>query len=376
MRKLWLGLAAASLAGCGGGGSGGAPSGNSPTDPGESPNEPELAAPEDVTLTAGHGSVTVVWSEVPNAEGHHIYYAEDPDLTPDDYAAYEGGVWLQNVSSPHTVTGLTHGATYYFIVTAFADGEEGVPSATKAVTLPDRIANAASGMLNDSGFDRCADAVDLALDCPHPSYPGQDGDWGRDAAARRGALSKQGAGAAGFDFTKVSHAGIALPPDAALGSNEADWACTLDHVTGLLWEIRPDAPGTARHRGHTYSWYLPDAERNGGQAGVPNGGVCSGSACDTQAYVDAVNDEGLCGFDDWRMPTAAELASIVHHGRVSPAVDIDYFPDVPSSDPLYWTATAFAPDANIAWSIDFTDGQLVNPAKNYAAHVRLVRADD
>ncbi|HEX6999455.1 MAG TPA: DUF1566 domain-containing protein [Gammaproteobacteria bacterium] len=324
-------------------------------------------------LEAGYGAVTVAWSAVPDAEGYHVYYAQETGFTPDTYAAY-GGAWLQDVSSPHTVSGLVPGETYYFIVTAFAGERESAPSQTAAVTLAGRIANKATGALNDTGADRCANGTETGLDCPQPNFPQQDAESGRDAAARAGTLVKTGGGAAGFDFVKISSAGIALPTDAALGPEPSDWACTLDRVTGLLWEVRPDLPGSFRDRGDTYSWLVADEDANGGDAGVENAGSCTGSACDTAAYAAAVNAQTLCGFDDWRLPAASELASIVHHGRSAPAIDADYFPDVPSAEALYWTATPSAADANAAWAVNFATGELVSVFKSYPARVRLVRA--
>ncbi|HEY8519937.1 MAG TPA: DUF1566 domain-containing protein [Gammaproteobacteria bacterium] len=375
---MGLALLASTLAACGGGGGGGeAAGGSSPGSgaepPGGSVPEP-LASPTDVVLAAGHGEATVSWSPVPDARGYHIYYAQDAGLTPDDYAARDG-VWLQDVSSPHTVTGLAFGETYYFIVTAFAGERESVPSKTAAVTLAGRIANTATRALNDTGADPCADQTD----CPEPDVAGQDAESGRDAAARAGTLVKSGGGAVGFDFTKISRAGVPLPADASLGPELSDWACTLDHVTGLLWEVRPDEPAGLRHRGHRYSWFAPDTAANGGNAGTENGGACVGSTCNTHAYAAVVNAETLCGFDDWRLPTAAELTSLVHHGRAAPAIDVDYFPDadVPAGDDaLYWTATPSAADSAKAWAVDFATGELVSAHKSYPARVRLVRAGE
>jgi len=104
--------------------------------------------------------------------------------------------------------------------------------------------------------------------------------------------------------------------------------------------------------------------------------VCALSDCDTEAYVDAVNAEGLCGFHDWRLPTAGELASIVHHGRVGPAIDPDYFPDVAADGTPYWTSTPFAIDGSFAWGLIFDDGRLVLASKSARLRLRLVRAGE
>lgn len=351
--------------------------GEDPADPAEEPqgddSDEPTPAPSDVVVVPDHGRVTLTWSAVAKADSYNLYYAESPSVSPENYAA-QGGTRVENVSSPHTVENLTHGATYYFVLTAFVDGEEGTPSQLAAITLPAPISNTATYVLNDTGADRCANEDEVGLDCPQENHPRQDAESGRDADARAGRLPKTGAGAAGFDFSKISGDGLVLSADAALGDEPSDWACTLDHVTGLLWEVRPDRPDDLRHRAHTYTWFSSDESTNGGEEGMQSGGTCSGSDCDTSAYVDAVNAARLCGFDDWRVPTADELASLVHHGRTAPSIDVDYFPDVPSGSALFWTSTPVANAASEAWSLDFAEGTLVNPPKSYAAYLRLVRA--
>ena len=61
--------------------------------------------------------------------------------------------------------------------------------------------------------------------------------------AGTGALPKTGAGAAGFDYTKIANDGSELPADAPLGSAAGEWACTRDNATGLVWEVKTDDGG-------------------------------------------------------------------------------------------------------------------------------------
>src|SRR3990172_6109187 len=96
-------------------------------------------------------------------------------------------------------------------------------------------------------------------------------------------------------YRAVNQAGEVL--DAAI----APGSCVLDQFTGLVWEVKSDQPGLHDWR-NTYSWYDP-REAHGGELdyrGTANAGVCSGSDCDTSAFVDAVNARGLCGYSDWR----------------------------------------------------------------------------
>ena len=219
-------------------------------------------------------------------------------------------------------------------------------------------------VLNDTGIDWCADADTNNLDCPVAGFPGQDGDFGRDALARDGQLDKVGAGAAGFDFTKLDANGNDLPASATT------WFCVRDNHTGLIWEVKTD-DGGLRDKDHTYTWYNPDSSTNGGDPGVQDGGACIGSSCDTTGFSQAVNAQGLCGASDWRVPSLDELFSIVHHGRTSPAIDTGYFPNVSSS--FFWSASPGAGDSGSAWLVFFFDGRGGRSFMSLGRRVRLVR---
>ena len=231
--------------------------------------------------------------------------------------------------------------------------------------------------LNDTGQDWCASATVRNLTCPQSGFPRQDGDFGRDALARAGQLIKIGGGDAGFDFTKISNSGQPLPATAQLGTGANNWGCTRDNLTGLLWEVKfPDA-ASLRHRNHTYTWYSTDGSINGGNPGnVGIAGSCSStlSLCNTQAFVAAVNAQGLCGFDDWRMPDQGQLFGIVSQGRTNPAIDPFYFPNTLTS--FYWTGRTQAGDASNAWGVTFDNGFLPGGAKSVTFHVRLVRGGE
>jgi len=240
------------------------------------------------------------------------------------------------------------------------------------------------GGLNDTGIDWC-DTFNLqtegmrqekAAHCTAlaATHPGQDAQHGRDAAASARKLTKTGRGQAGFDFTKVCANGEVAgegqcPPNPSLGKGANEWACTLDNVTGLMWEIKTTSG--LRSQNSTYTWYNPDSSTNGGEAGFQKGGSCSGSDCNTHAFVKAVNAAGLCGAKDWRLPTRKELLSIVDNGRVKPAIDAGLFPNTPAA--YYWTSSSYADQTSSAWQIYFLYGEAYVNGKNQAGQVRLVR---
>ncbi len=233
------------------------------------------------------------------------------------------------------------------------------------------------GGLNDTGIDWCADNTTNNLNCPVAGFEGQDGEFGRDAKARAGTLTKIGGGAAGFDYSKLGADGKELAiQNVAWDANGTEaagsqWSCVRDNVTGLIWEVKT-TDGGLRDMNNTYTWYNPDMNTNGGDAGTQNGGQCSGSGCDTHAFVQAVNSQGLCGANDWRMPAKRELMGIVNNGQVNPAIDTAYFPN--TSNSWFWSSSPGAGGSGHAWFVDFYDGGVDGSSKYYGNQVRLVRA--
>ncbi len=228
--------------------------------------------------------------------------------------------------------------------------------------------------LNDTGQVSCFTDTYISsagLPCNDVSsgtdaFPGQDAEYGRDVVA-----NDDSDGHAGFSYTKLDNNGTPLSASAT------SWECVRDEVTGLTWEVKT-LDGGLRDATHTYTWYNTDTATNGGFSGVADGGVCSGSACDTQSYVQAINAIGLCGFNDWRMPTAEELSSLIDISVLSPNPSIDsrYFPNTQKS-PDYWSGSpSLNILGNIAWQVDFSPTasfDIWEADMSNARHVRLVR---
>ncbi|TXK30874.1 DUF1566 domain-containing protein [Ottowia sp. GY511] len=204
--------------------------------------------------------------------------------------------------------------------------------------------------LNDTGQTQCFDASHAAVACNAAvaGRPGQDGRHGRDAAIAAGALVKQGAGSAGFDFTKICMNGeaagtgsCATSPAYNTGANPpaTEWACTRDNVTGLVWSLQ------------TRLEFWPTA--------VTPAFAATGH--------NAIN---RCGSTTgWRLPTVAELLTLGTYGGSSPAIDQGHFPLTEGS--AYWTSTTSS-SPNTAWVVDFATwgNNLYNTLS--AAYVRLV----
>jgi hypothetical protein len=209
-----------------------------------------------------------------------------------------------------------------------------------------------SKVLNDTGITACATDSANGQVCPQSAFPGQDAESGRDVA-----VAVTGVGAS----RTTAYALSTLP--------QGD--CIQDNVTGLVWEGKTAATGL-RSMNNTYSWFNSDAASNGGVAGTSNGGACTGTgACDTETYVAAVNTAALCGFSDWRLPSAQELTTLLDLSVASGASVNSAI--VNQAAGLYWTASQNAAVGTGATYVDFDSGSVGYMDKNQPAYVRLVR---
>jgi len=168
--------------------------------------------------------------------------------------------------------------------------------------------------------------------------------------------------------------GVPNPHDSKYASFDVDTdICVLDTITQLLWQTKSSDPGL-HHADNTYSWFAPD-EANGelDYRGLENGGTCDGSSCDTWHYVQAVNEAGYCGHNDWRMPNKNELFSISDLRRVEtpPTINTEFFPNARSAE--YWSGNDYSFQYDTAWAWNFELGHDRVDWKKEAKFVRLVR---
>src|SRR4030095_5688640 len=140
-----------------------------------------------------------------------------------------------------------------------------------------------------------------------------------------------------------------------------------DLHTGLMWERKDDlggihdtdngytssAAGTARD-GTAFTFFL----------GILNNG----------ASVDAITISGcFAGHCDWRMPTIADLQTILLAPSpcgTAPCIDPMFGP---TTSGLHWSATTGSGGPGTAWAVSFQTGALTSDLKTYADLVRAVR---
>ena len=225
-------------------------------------------------------------------------------------------------------------------------------TATVASGVTDTAGNALAGNyswaftvktqpLNDTGitYSQCYQAAsDVMVACNSAAAialnPEQDGMVGRDANA---ATNLNNDGKLGFSFT-----------DVAVGSDH----CVQDNVTGLMWEVKTN-DGGLRDWTKTYT------------------NLGDNSAGDASTFVTAVNSAGMCGFKDWRLPTADELTGIVDYGVVTPSIDANWFPNTQSD--YYWSASSDVGNPASAWIVSFDYGYVFYSLRGTTYRVRLVR---
>jgi hypothetical protein len=148
---------------------------------------------------------------------------------------------------------------------------------------------------------------------------------------------------------------------ANLAYNDNGDGTVTDLDTGLMWEKQSD-DGTFNDRDQLFTW-----------ATAPG-------------HITTLNTNNFAGHNDWRMPNARELLSIVNYGVANPAITAAAFHSncfgtctvlncSCTAFFAYWTSTTVTNLPNSAFAVNFTDGTVGVFTKNasFTAAVRGVR---
>lgn len=183
----------------------------------------------------------------------------------------------------------------------------------------------------DTGQTKCYD-VEKEIPCPQPgeSFYGQDGSYAINSPS----------------YTKLDALGNVLPDSAT------EWSMVRDNITGLIWENKTDA-GDIHDKDNKYNW---DNAQN--------------------IFIATLNSQLFGGVDDWRLPTIAELSSIINQGTQNPSIDTSFFSN--TQPQAFWTSTARPGYPTMAGSVSFYSGTSFyswkdGPASACMLYVRAVR---
>lgn len=195
----------------------------------------------------------------------------------------------------------------------------------------------------------------------------------QDLSYKEGSYIIRGSTTPSFSYTKISNMGVPLSKNSKLGKNSKEWACTKDNKTGLIWEIKT-VDGGLHDMNRSYNYQ------------------------DAQVFADDVNQQGLCGANDWRIPTKDELLTLVYcsDGKYnsfnvtnrctnwqtisSPVINTFFFPNTKISNGLlspdsasFWSSSQYGDIKDMNLIVYFDGGDYFAAYLQQAMRVRLVR---
>jgi len=176
----------------------------------------------------------------------------------------------------------------------------------------------------DTGVTECYDDLGNQITCPVEGNPfyGQDANYG---------------------------------PGIMSFVNNGDGTVT-DNNTSLMWETKGGSDGISNVNNpndidNIYQWNSL-----------------------SQDFISKLNQLKYGGYDDWRLPSAKELVSILDFSKPvpGPTVDLSYFTYCARGG--YWSSDLDAVDAGMAWVVYFDTGLDDTQAKTSSFSARAVRA--
>ena len=166
------------------------------------------------------------------------------------------------------------------------------------------------------------------------------------------------------DFVKLSSEGEILDFESS------NWSCVLDQKTSLIWEVKGETEGV-QYTMNTYTWFDGDTGRKNN---MYSKNCYWGEGCNTQSFVDDINEAQLCTYTNWRLPTRDELKTIINYYGDDILIDLDFFPNTQKE--TYWTSMTAKDNRSLAYEIPFFFGGSIVREKSLDTYIRLVRSAD
>lgn len=151
---------------------------------------------------------------------------------------------------------------------------------------------------------------------------------------------------------QICHADSVKASSPSLRFVAEDDGTTVDQLTQLMWMRCP--------LGQTWSGQdcLGQAQRLSWQDGL--------------AMAERMNRSGSHFYNDWRVPSLRELATVAERQCTGPRINLQVFPGTPAA--AFWTATTSARSQGQVYALDFDAGGIRQVTGDAALHVRLVRS--
>lgn len=136
---------------------------------------------------------------------------------------------------------------------------------------------------------------------------------------------------------------------------EASGGIVKDSRNGLVWQQMVP------------SVYTPTCSQPYGAIDLTPGSACTWQ--EAKAYCESLSLAG----GGWRLPTRAELESLLDESRSGPSIDTEVFPDTPPQ--VFWSSSTrgASPRGDTAWHIHFNTGYADFEVKTNGRRVRCVR---
>lgn len=192
------------------------------------------------------------------------------------------------------------------------------------VPLPEATGD--SFTVKKTGATKCGNLTENNIDCSDQDKLGEFYQTNQDGEVQ-----------AGFDpaYIKVAHQ---VQKD---GKKSMEY-CIYDRATGLMWEQKTD-DGGLRDKDWLYSWYDSNPDTNGGSVGEPIPVYvedvfddCNNTLakCNSEAYINKLNEMKYCGYSDWKLPRAESLWGLYDFGKTeAPYIDDIFQPIAMVEDP-------------------------------------------